>query len=161
MTPGGHLACAANGGSPDLCASERCMKTCTQCGLDVADDDLLCGHCGHDVKVIALPLFPEEEPALPEEPPVLPDNAVRRLASHMVQRATIGVNTFPSGHVAVSLAAALAVMDSMPLAGGVFLILAVSVSLACCVGRFHYVVDVLAGAVLAAVVWGAVNLAGI
>lgn len=108
-----------------------------------------------------LSVFQTRPPWKLEEPPVLPDNAVRRLASHMVQRATIGVNTFPSGHVAVSLAAALAVMDSMPLAGGVLLILAISVSLACCIGRFHYVVDVLAGAVLAAVVWVAVNLAGI
>jgi hypothetical protein len=49
------------------------MKTCTQCGLDVADHDLVCGHCGLDVNVVAMSLFPEQESALPEEPPVLPD----------------------------------------------------------------------------------------
>jgi hypothetical protein len=63
--------------------------------------------------------------------------------------------------VAVSLAAALAVIGSMPWAGGALLFLAASVSLACSVGRYHYVVDVAAGAVLAALVWAVVSLYGI
>ena len=50
------------------------MKTCTQCGLDVADHDLVCGHCGLDVNVVALSLFPEQESSLPGESPVLPDD---------------------------------------------------------------------------------------
>ena len=108
-----------------------------------------------------LSVFQTRPPWALEEPPVLADTRVRRLASSMVRHATIGVNTFPSGHVAVSLAAALAVLGSMPLTGGVLLVLAVSVSLACIVGRYHYVVDVIAGAVLAAGVWAVVTLFGI
>jgi membrane-associated phospholipid phosphatase len=70
------------------------------------------------------------------------------------------VNTFPSGHVAVSLAAAAAVMSSMRVTGTVFFVLAASVSVACIVGRYHYVVDVVAGALLAAAVWIAVSVCG-
>ena len=108
-----------------------------------------------------LSVFQTRPPWVLEPPPVLADNAMRRLASRMVRQATIGVNTFPSGHVAVSLAAALAVVGSMPLTGGVLMFLAASVSLACIVGRYHYVVDVAAGAVLAGVVWAVVKLYGI
>jgi membrane-associated phospholipid phosphatase len=79
----------------------------------------------------------------------------------MVETATIRVNTFPSGHVAVSLAIALAVIGAMPLTGVVLLILSATVGVACIVGRYHYVVDVVAGAILALVVWLAVTLFGI
>jgi len=108
-----------------------------------------------------LSIFQTRPPWALEDAPVLKDRTVRRLASYMVRHATIGVNTFPSGHVAVSLAAALAVMGSMPLTGALFLVLAATVSLACSVGRYHYVLDVLAGALLAAAVWAVVTLSGI
>jgi membrane-associated phospholipid phosphatase len=52
-------------------------------------------------------------------------------------------------------------MASMPLTGAVLVALAVSVSVACIVGRYHYVVDVIAGAVLAAAVWAGVRFFGI
>ena len=109
----------------------------------------------------SLSVFQTRPPWALEEPAALADTRVRRLAASMVRHATIGVNTFPSGHVAVSFAAALAVLGAMPLTGGVLLVLAVSVSLACIVGRYHYVVDVIAGAVLAACVWAIVTLLGI
>jgi membrane-associated phospholipid phosphatase len=108
-----------------------------------------------------LSVFQTRPPWALEQPALLAHKAVRRLASRMVRLATTGVNTFPSGHVAVSLAAALAVIDSMPWTGGILLLLAASVSLACSVGRYHYVVDVAAGAVLAALVWAGVKLYGI
>ena len=92
-----------------------------------------------------LSVFQTRPPWALEPQPVLADNMARRLATHMVRHATIGVNTFPSGHVAVSLAAALAVIGSMPVTGSVLLILAVSVTLACSVGRYHYVVDIACG----------------
>src|ERR1700730_7810702 len=100
-----------------------------------------------------LSVFQTRPPWMLEEAAVLADGSVHRLASYMVRNATIRVNTFPSGHVAVSFAAALAVRGSMPLIGGILLVLAASVSVACIVGRYHYVVDVLAGALLAAGVW--------
>src|SRR2546427_540893 len=67
----------------------------------------------------------------------------------------------PRGHVAASLAVALAVAPPMPFAGAVFGLLAVSIGVACVVGRYHYVVDVAAGAALALATWIAVGLAGV
>lgn len=87
--------------------------------------------------------------------------AVHRFASGFVRHATIGANTFPSGHVAVSLAVSLAVMAAEPAAGVVLLILTASIAVACVVGRYHYVVDVVTGAALALLMWGAVAALGI
>jgi membrane-associated phospholipid phosphatase len=84
------------------------------------------------------------------------DRAMRRLALQVVERLTIRANTFPSGHVAGSLAVAFAVIAVLPWAGAVLLAFAISISVACIAGRYHYVVDVLAGAALAVAVWGAV-----
>jgi membrane-associated phospholipid phosphatase len=81
------------------------------------------------------------------------DTGVQRLASHMVRQFTIRVNTFPSGHAAGSLAVALGVIGVLPWTGLALLVLALSISVACVVGRYHYVVDVVAGAVLALVLW--------
>jgi undecaprenyl-diphosphatase len=78
-----------------------------------------------------------------------------------VRRATIGANTFPSGHTAGSLAVAFAVIVTLPWTGVVLLVLAVSIALACIVGRYHYVIDVMAGAALALAVWAATAAAGI
>ena len=108
-----------------------------------------------------LSVFQTRPPWALEPPPDLADTSVRRLASYMVRHATICVNTFPSGHVAVSLAVALAVIGAMPLAGTILLVLTASVGVACIVGRYHYVVDVLAGAVLGGGVWAAVLIYGI
>jgi membrane-associated phospholipid phosphatase len=86
---------------------------------------------------------------------------VRWLAERMVRSTTICVNTFPSGHVAVSFAIAFAVFPSMPLTGSLLLVLAVCISVACVVGRYHYAVDVVAGLALAVTVFAAVTLFGI
>ena len=88
-----------------------------------------------------------------ERKPVLADRAVHDLAASMVERFTIRVNTFPSGHVAGSLAVALAVAGAMPWAGLAFGVVAAVVALACIVGRYHYVIDVVAGALLAIALW--------
>jgi membrane-associated phospholipid phosphatase len=79
----------------------------------------------------------------------------------MVRHATIRVNTFPSGHVAVSLAVAIAVAGVMPAVGAVLFLIAISIAVACVVGRYHYAMDVVAGAALAAVVWAVAHLCGI
>ena len=108
-----------------------------------------------------LSVFQTRPPWALEAPAVLAGGPIRRLASHMVRNATISVNTFPSGHAAVSFAIALAVIGTMPVTGVVLLALAVTVSIACVVGRYHYSVDVLAGVLLAAVVWATATLFGI
>jgi hypothetical protein len=99
------------------------------------------------------------------EPKVAPphgvDGAVHRFASRAVRDFTINANTFPSGHVAGSLAVAFALLGPMPRVGAVFLSLAASISVACVVGRYHYVVDAVAGCTLALVIWGIVIAAGL
>jgi membrane-associated phospholipid phosphatase len=47
----------------------------------------------------------------------------------------------PSGHAAGALATALAVGTTMPAAGAVFLVLAISIAAATVLGRYHYVID--------------------
>lgn len=100
-------------------------------------------------------------PWLVERKPVLADRAVHRAASQMVEHLTIRANTFPSGHVAGSLAVALAVIDTMPATGAALLVLAASIGVATVVGRYHYVIDGIAGAALAVAVWTIANAAGI
>lgn len=107
-----------------------------------------------------LSVFQTRPPWMLEAKPALAAPSVHRLASYMVEHATIRVNTFPSGHVAVSFAVALALVGSLPVAAGVLLALAASISVACVVGRYHYAVDVVTGAMLAGIVWGVAAVAG-
>lgn len=74
--------------------------------------------------------------------------------AHVLHRVSHGLNTFPSGHVAVSGAAALAVASVCPQAGVVFAVIAVSIAAAAVVGRYHYLVDVLIGGAVACAAWG-------
>ncbi len=107
-----------------------------------------------------LSVFQTRPPWAIERPAVLAASRLHRLASYIVKNATTGVNTFPSGHVAVTIAVALGVISSLPLVGAVMLIFAASISVACVVGRYHYAVDVLAGAVLGLTVCGLVVACG-
>ncbi len=59
-----------------------------------------------------------------------------------------GMNTFPSGHVAVSVAAALEVLALAPAAGAVMLMVAGGIAAGATAGRYHYLVDVLVGVVV-------------
>jgi membrane-associated phospholipid phosphatase len=88
-----------------------------------------------------------------ERKPQLADPAIHRLAAQMVRHLTIRVNTFPSGHAAGSLAVALAVIGALPWTGGLLLVLAAGICVACVVGRYHYAVDVAAGAAVALALW--------
>jgi membrane-associated phospholipid phosphatase len=108
----------------------------------------------------SLSVIPSRPPWLVERKAALPDRAVHRFASRMIERFTIRVNTFPSGHVAGSLAVAFALIGTLPWTGAAFLFLALSISVACVVGRYHYVIDGVAGAALAVAVWAAVQVAG-
>lgn len=108
-----------------------------------------------------LTVFQTRPPWALEPKPMLTDPAVHHAASQMVQHLTTRANTFPSGHVAGSLAVALAVAPALPFAGAVFGLLAVSIGVACVVGRYHYVMDVAGGALLAVAAWVAVGLSGV
>lgn len=75
---------------------------------------------------------------------------LRRLNLSILTRASHGYNTFPSGHVAISLAAALAVLSISFSAGLVALAIALAVGAGAVAGRYHYVIDVVAGAAVGA-----------
>jgi membrane-associated phospholipid phosphatase len=83
--------------------------------------------------------------------------SVHRVADRMVRHLLIGANTFPSGHVAGSLAVALALLGPLPSVGVPLLLLALSIAVACVAGRYHYVMDAVAGASVALVIWGLVD----
>src|SRR5262249_56348143 len=87
--------------------------------------------------------------------------AMRRFSLFWVKRTTIHANTFPSGHASGSLAVALALAQTAPIAAIVFAVLAVSIAIASVVGRFHYALDAITGLLLAACVWGAVASLGL
>lgn len=88
------------------------------------------------------------------------DRAIHQMAAEMVSTFTIRANTFPSGHAAGSLAVACALAGALPWVSLALLAIAVSICVACVVGRYHYTVDVIAGAALALAIWGAMWTAG-
>ena len=85
--------------------------------------------------------------------PIARAGIVRRLNIGLVNRASIQVNTLPSGHAAGAVATALAVGATLPLAGIAFLVVALSISIATVVGRYHYVVDTALGVFVAIIAW--------
>jgi membrane-associated phospholipid phosphatase len=76
--------------------------------------------------------------------------AIRRLNVLVLGRASHGWTTFPSGHVAVSYAAAVSLWHVWPQAGIVVALVAAGVAAGAVAGRYHYALDVAAGFVLAA-----------
>ena len=88
------------------------------------------------------------------------DRTVHRAALLFVRHGTIGANTFPSGHTAVSFAIAIALLPVLPAASAVAFVLAATIAVACVVGRYHYAVDVLTGMALALVVCGVAAVLG-
>lgn len=80
-------------------------------------------------------------------------SAFRRFNVTLMSAASIRVNTFPSGHAAEGLAAALLVLQApWPLVLWMFLI-AAAISAGAVFGRYHYAVDAFAGWAVAVVVW--------
>jgi membrane-associated phospholipid phosphatase len=78
-------------------------------------------------------------------------SSFRRLNLRVLDRMSVQLNTFPSGHVATSFAAALAAAAAVPLAGVLLGFMAFAIMLASVAGRYHYVADVLAGAAVSVV----------
>jgi membrane-associated phospholipid phosphatase len=99
----------------------------------------------------ALPWMPTRPPRAVETAPVLPASGVRRLNLLVLGHASVQLNTFPSGHVATAVAAALAVGSSMPVTGVALGGLAAAIAVACVVRRYHYAADALAGVLVGCV----------
>jgi membrane-associated phospholipid phosphatase len=80
-------------------------------------------------------------------------SAIRRLNVDLLSSTSIQVNTFPSGHAAEALAVALLLSESSPWLGAAMGLAAAMVSAGAVLGRYHYAADVLAGWIVALLVW--------
>ena len=77
----------------------------------------------------------------------------RRFNKRLLGTASINVNTFPSGHAAEALVAALLVLDA-PWPWVVWMFFnALAVSAGAVLGRYHYALDAFAGWIAAVAVW--------
>jgi membrane-associated phospholipid phosphatase len=78
---------------------------------------------------------------------------IRRFNLRLLGAASIQANTFPSGHAAEALAAALLVIGApVPLVAAMFSA-ALAISAGAVFGRYHYAADALAGWAVALAVW--------
>jgi membrane-associated phospholipid phosphatase len=80
--------------------------------------------------------------------PEVPQNGMRRFNLVVVRLVTHQANTFPSGHAAAAVAVALVLISAVPVAGFIYLVIAISIMVAAFVGRYHYFADVALGAAL-------------
>jgi|SRR5689334_24405962 len=80
-------------------------------------------------------------------------SSFRALNLKVLGAASVGVNTFPSGHAAEGLAAALLVASLSPAIFLVMVLAALSVSAGAVFGRYHYAIDAFAGWLVAFTVW--------
>jgi membrane-associated phospholipid phosphatase len=103
----------------------------------------------------ALPWIQTRPPRVLEPPGAFDRRPLlmRRLNRLQVDMTSIGVNTFPSGHVAGALATAIAVSEVMPAFAPWLLTIVAAIAIAAVLGRYHYLVDAVAGAALTLVVW--------
>lgn len=96
-------------------------------------------------------------PWLVSEPPRLSAGHARihgriaTLNAYVLGRVSHRMNTFPSGHVAVTAAAAASVASISTAASVGLLVVVAGIAVGAASGRYHYVIDVLLGLVVAAV----------
>jgi membrane-associated phospholipid phosphatase len=76
---------------------------------------------------------------------------VRALNVFVLDRVSHQLNTFPSGHVAVTFVAAVGVCSVSPAAGLAVGALVAAIAAGALAGRYHYVIDVLLAFVIGAV----------
>jgi hypothetical protein len=76
----------------------------------------------------------------------------------ILRHGSVQANTFPSAHVAITVACAFALLRAGPLwAGATYLVIGAGIALGAVAGRYHYAADAILGVVTAAAAW----LAGI
>ncbi|QNI37293.1 phosphatase PAP2 family protein [Edaphobacter albus] len=106
------------------------------------------------------PLVPAFPPRAPSgEPPMSAErgqeaNKGRVFNRWILKHGSIHAISFPSAHVASAFAIALVLLHHSLWLGAIFLVIAVLISLGAVVGRYHYALDVLMGAVTALIVFG-------
>jgi len=96
--------------------------------------------------VVWVPLRP---PRMLEGAVTTPSRSViRGLNLQILSHASIQLNTFPSAHVAGSIATMLAVASRLPLTGAALGVVAAGITIGSVLRRYHYAVDALAGVAL-------------
>jgi membrane-associated phospholipid phosphatase len=80
-------------------------------------------------------------------------SSLRQLNLRLLGAVSIRVNTFPSGHAAEALAAALLTLHAPWPVVAVMLLIALAVSAGAVLGRYHYASDAVAGWLVAVAVW--------
>ncbi len=73
---------------------------------------------------------------------------IRSFNLFILRHASIHLNTFPSAHVASTVGASLVLMRFVPAVGVIFLLVALSIAAGAVVGRYHFALDVIFGAML-------------
>jgi membrane-associated phospholipid phosphatase len=81
------------------------------------------------------------------------ENEVRKLNLEVLNRGSIQAITFPSAHVASTMAVALVLARFLPMTGAIFLLVAVSIAIGAFLGRYHYFLDVALGALEAGIIF--------
>jgi membrane-associated phospholipid phosphatase len=102
------------------------------------------------ISYIPMPFTQTLPPRLlnPAEDGACAGQKIRQLNLFILRHASIHLNTLPSGHVAAAVSAALVLLRLTPVAGAAFLLMALSIAVGAVVGRYHYTVDVVLGAIV-------------
>jgi membrane-associated phospholipid phosphatase len=93
--------------------------------------------------------FTQTLPPRSLEPEFQPRTHLRTFNLWILRHGSIQINTLPSAHVAASLAVSLFLFKFNPALGNFFLAIAISIIFGAFLCRYHYLVDVLVGAMVA------------
>jgi hypothetical protein len=74
---------------------------------------------------------------------------IREFNLWVLRHGSIEVNTFPSAHVASTIAASLILLRLAPAVGVMFLVMAIGIAIGAVFGRYHYAADAILAAALA------------
>jgi membrane-associated phospholipid phosphatase len=99
-----------------------------------------------------LPWLVTRPPRLLEPPSPRRRSSIRRLNLEVLQRASTGLNTFPSGHAATAFATTFAVAMYLPYAGFLLGVITIGIAIGSVTGRYHYAADSIAGVLVAVIV---------
>lgn len=101
------------------------------------------------------PFFPALPPRTVENEQAIAvtPNSGRAINHWLLKRGSIQAISFPSAHVASTLALSLMLLKVLPVTGSIVLAWSVSIAVAAVVGRYHYALDVVLGAAVAVVVY--------
>src|SRR5580658_4034187 len=98
-----------------------------------------------------VPAYPPRDLAGPSTPAQA--GKTRIFNRWILKHGSIHAISFPSAHVASTFAVSLVLLHYAPIMGLIFLFISIWISLGAVVGRYHYALDVLAGAATAVVVF--------